>query len=562
MLSALYPAYEVSLIARGKKGKKIRIRPSRIFVDLPWIVYHFVADIAEKIKEENISAKEVKNLWNEEIKKNEKLLTVNGKPFVLVRLRKHSFYPNLAIIQIKIDWEKFFEFYEKVSKNEALKVIRKGKYIREIYNDILFNALSSASIKAFEIKFMPREKLLRNFIKVLKYSKDFYQVEKILNNILVVINRLHQQIPKKYGINWKLFTWQLKTDWINLHKSWQRVDIPTCYFYLRNILELLLKIALYKFLLTDRELNKLLIKLRGKYKMGFLSQKDIKEVLIGLLFEAERRKKGRSIKKEEYEKWKQNFKTALINVAKEIPNLLNITDEVERIKQNKRLVKELNKFCPSISSPLIGFVNHDLKAESYIENLWTICSEIVHNQPPLPFYSLYEIKTFKNVLEYYFQQISSFCEECLGISKSKAKYKLALLPKLRFNIIREQANLFLYQYRDKIKDKIKEISSRYSNKFWFNPKFLSIIFEIWGPSPSKMYKEEISYEDFLSFVENLQLTSYRVGIRDSVVITFQIFQKELQLFLFSLGLDKTLSNDERKVLLFLLLSLLLPESIK
>jgi hypothetical protein len=546
MLSTLYPAYGVSLVVRSEKGRRIRLRPSKIFVDMPWIVYSFAGYIVNKIAEADVSAKEVKDLWNEVVEKNKELLTVDGKPYVTVGLKKHSFSPNLVIVQIRVNWRKFFEFYERVSEDEASKIIKNGSYIREIYNDIIFNTLWSASIKAFEIKFTLTERLLLNFVKVLKYSGDYYQVEEILNNILSVIDKLHQQLSEKY-CNWELFTWQLKSDWIKLHESWERIDIPACYFYLRNVLELFLKIALYKFLLSN-----------------FSFQKNIEEVLIRVLFEAERTKKLLVIrKKEDYSTWKQNFLRVLTKVADKISNLLSITNEIEKEKQYRRLIEKLNRFCPSISSKLIEFIKDDLKVESSVESLWTICSEIIHNQPPLPFYSLYEIKIFKRVLKYYLEQISLFCKKCFEIPlKDKFEYETATFPRLRFNIIKKQIDLLWNRYRDRIKDGIKEISSRYSKEFWFDPRLLSIIFEIWELSPSRMYEEEISYEDFLFFIENLQAISYKVGLKESAITTFQIFEKELKPFLFSLGLNKDLSEEERRVLLILLLSLLLPESIK
>jgi len=42
-----------------------------------------------------------------------------------------------------------------------------------------------------------------------------------------------------------------------------------------------------------------------------------------------------------------------------------------------------------------------------IKNYWSACSEVIHNQSPLPFFSLLEVKSFKHFLRQYSERFIS-----------------------------------------------------------------------------------------------------------------------------------------------------------
>ena len=122
MLSKLYPSYNVLLISRGKK-KKIRIRPTKVYVDIPWYVYEFILNIVNEISLKHITPSDVKNKWKNYVKKHSENLTVDGKPFVNVSfLTKHVFAKTLNLIQIRVTWKRFFKYLEMKTQKDFEKL--------------------------------------------------------------------------------------------------------------------------------------------------------------------------------------------------------------------------------------------------------------------------------------------------------------------------------------------------------------------------------------------------------------------------------------------------------
>lgn len=87
---------------------------------------------------------------------------------------------------------------------------------------------------------------------------------------------------------------------------------------------------------------------------------------------------------------------------------LNLFDLIEKFKEKSVPILGVNpKVLREFSE------NYGLK-ETNLDKIYSACSSIIHNQPPLPFFSLLEVKFFKHFLERYLQFIRLMVEKLIN----------------------------------------------------------------------------------------------------------------------------------------------------
>ncbi len=358
---------------RGVKdvsGKKIRIRPSRMYVDLPaeigFFAYSYVFHCENSGVE--ITYENLKEEWNKFLL--EKLdIMIDGKPVAQPRLKSNH---NTKTVYIQVNWDLFLRYLENKAEKYIDQVKQDGRAIRQPYNDIIENSYLSIH----EIAIVPRysrlsEREYINLKKVLIYTEDYY-VTRYFNYLANLIDEIFKNLSNNNKFVEKVI-YLIKTYILDLFSNFDILSIPACYTYLRSILEQLIKLVVY---------------------INISKNFDNIDEVLGLLYWSDRIKgKGRNIySHSEFESWKKKIIKAI--------NRANSGEKDE--KQKLEIIK--NELF-NISRKFIEIVCKEYYLHGDLDNVWTACSEIVHNQHPLPFYSLLEIKVFKKFLEYYISKL-------------------------------------------------------------------------------------------------------------------------------------------------------------
>jgi len=122
------------------------------------------------------------------------------------------------------------------------KIEEDGSNIMEVYNEIITNYFNLGT------RIVPNPQLARfnvyqleNFKKLLRRLQEEQEIRNYLSNIKRAINAV--ETMKLEGI--KLWTLQLNSDFYAVEMCLERMDILSCYFYLRNALENLVKLIVY-----------------------------------------------------------------------------------------------------------------------------------------------------------------------------------------------------------------------------------------------------------------------------------------------------------------------------
>jgi len=536
MLSKLFPTYNVIFSSRGK----IKIRPTKIYVDIPFEVYYFVSYLQKRIsamKNRPQTLKEfVRTIWkNFLMKYKEVLCNEKGKPIVSIFFRPHrpqsphSPSSSYHILQIRIRWEDFFQYLEDRARKKIEEMLlseqheekeqkRIGKEFKKIYDEeIMRNFLHLSKLyEEFKnvriIKWYPKDKKsLVNFLRVLKYfTTDYYEILRYFDFLEELILKLDEKLVKE-AENWRLLTHRIGNDYYNLLEAWERIDIQCCYLYLRNMLELFVEIFIFQSILEAFD-------------------KKEKDKALSILLEAERFgkiKKMDSIKKEE--------------IVKNIREILSLNKfDVEEIS------KKISVLIPQISFDLIKELEIKSNKTAYrLEYLWSICSELVHSQQPLPFYSLYEVKLFKHFFKYYLLKVSNFLEIEINI-KDVSNFRES---RVNFHKISSTFRKISSETKSIIKTRIENFKTN-------NPQLFSLL-KIWfGDSVSHIYTYTPVYDDFREIIEKINLLSPRPewDFKEKLISVFENIKKDLAPLLQSLIPEtKMLNEKEMETLIFWLL---------
>ena len=208
-------------------------------------------------------------------------------------------------------------------------------------------------------------------------------------------------------------------------------------------------------------------------------------------------------------------------------------------------------------------------ADVSLKNYWSACSEVMHNQSPLPFFSLLEVKAFKHFLKKYTQCFVSGTTRILKVhgnlmeEEQEFLVKKTMLTKNAKSVLR---NLCLLKEKE-IKNVIASIMSdeNLKKETFFNPLTLVSLFHLSSPAWSRIKSGEFNEEDIDYLVQKVQPISFKVKeiIKDELSTTLQILREKMIPELERISKDfSRLNDEEKKAVVFYLLVEELPRVVK
>ena len=316
------------------------------------------------------------------------------------------------------------------------------------------------------------------------------------------------------------------------------MDILSCYFYLRNALENLVKFIVYSDIAKE------------------FSAPD--EVLMSL-FLYDRVAEGRcgSIR--------QLVKNYVDKIRKHVASSEARPEELYQVMVEKRLPKlYVDRQCLKEFQERYGI-------EAPIVNYWRACSEVMHNRSPLPFFSLLEVKAFKHFLKRYSGHFASVLKAFLPLIVEAPSGEGEEPPaRLRLS---ERAWKALHQLsvqrerevRELLGSTIKDEASR--KALFFDPLTLASIFHLVCPSLRHIKSGEFGIEDVEYFIAKIRPLSRfpfnQLSARDLVREfreALRALEEAMMPKLEELSPELSrLSEEERGAVAFHLLAMELPE---
>jgi len=533
IFSKIYPVYPIRIISPKKYN--LRISPRKIFVDFPAEYYIFMFDTVNKI----VSSQNPSQIQKTQIRqiistalRNSNLPKFNG---TLLGTFSPTTIPwsSKLLLKLKIRWSIFFKYLENKAQQLISEIQNNGSNIREVYNEILNNYFTIVDlIPAFERSSAYQ---LEKFKKLVRITRDEEYIKRILSTLKQFMR--HEAIKSK---GMKFWFFQFESNFWAIEKCFDNMDILSCYFYLRNALENLIKLIVY-----------------NDIAKSFNNYYD-ELLLIFFFYDKIAMKRSGSIKElqAKYIKVIQKFLQSNKNIKPE-----EIYSEILK-KQSPKLI---------IKTPTIEEFEKSYRIS--IKNYWSACSEIIHNQSPLPFFSLLEIKAFKYFLEQYSKQFISVIKilkdhtnitditedfihqepvQCLSSQKSKLSKKA---KKILDKLISKKEILSI------LKAIIKDKELRKNN--FFDPLTLVSLFHLANPSLTHIRSGEFRYEDIEYLIIKIQPLLFSInkdGLNYTFDKTLQIFEERIKTKVTKICPEfSSLSNEEKRTIIFYLLVIRLPD---
>jgi len=541
----LFPPYPLRAISPRKANIKIASR--KFYVDFPYIYWQFIGGVIPVLIDSKSPKEEFKKRWELFISDEEvrKIITFNNKLLGKVSLVATPFSDKL-LLKLKVNWHVFFSYLDEEAQRLVSNVEKDGSSIREIYNEIMANYYGVAPRILSDPTISRNPYTLEGFKKLLRKCKEEENIHTYLTFLLQTV----EEIEKKFGLKprkkgqessplepWSL---QLKSDIYGVKGCLENADVLSCYFYLRNMLENFVKLAVYHEIARHFE---------TRYNE-----------ILRILFFYEKTAKGRcfSIKS-----LKENYGRVLSTVLQAIP-----IEDADWEEKAFRKIEEKQL-------PKLGINGETLEEfqESYdvdlFKNYWSACSEVIHNQSPLPFFSLLEVKAFKHFLkkyvEYFALSLTRIFEiggESIEVKQaqelSEGKIRLTARAKKVLHDIslgkeREVKNIISSIVRDKSLQK----------ETFFNPLTLMSLFHLSSPGWARINSGEFDEGDIEYLTKKIESVSFNKGLKYELDTTFQVFQEEMMLKLQQVSREFSKLNDEEKeAVIFSLLAIILPQVIK
>jgi N-glycosylase/DNA lyase len=557
-LSEFFPTYPIQIVT--PRGSKVRIATRKIYVDLPYEFWDFISEVFPKINE----SKNPQETFQEELKKfySDKKDRITFKNVYHGKLSLGtSKWTTQLLLKLKVNWPVFLEYLEDKAQKLISEIEKEGSNIREVYKEILENFFRISAI-------VPEPSLGRfNIYELEKFKKLVRQLqeEQTIQNYLSVLNQTIKDIAEITNlISIKLWSLQLKSDFYAVEQCLEDMDILSCYFYLRNALENLVKFVVY--LDIAKDIN-------------------VSQDLLGVFFF--------------YEKVAENRKYNINELSKKYVNVISRYLEsvaktgLDEMRNNYRILDEiygkmLEKKLPKLAINKDTLKEFDKEYGVKFKNYWSACGEVLHNQSPLPFFSLLEVKAFKHFLRQYSENFISVLEKIIPslakvsgkdpellykiiidsrqkLSKVKAT-KISTLTKQRlskdakdvFNelILREETKLI-------IKSLIEDETLR--KETFFDPLTLLSLFHLFSPSPTQIEHGKFDFQDVEYLITKIQPLSLDVKgiIKTEFNATLKILEEKMipKLEEISPAFSK-LKEKEKKAIIFYLLTIKLPEIFK
>jgi len=488
----------------------------------------------------SLATEDVRKEWVEFLKNNKDSLMYNNKPLATVSLRSTS-SSQVRYFRLDVRWNTFINYLEEEARRFLVQVEKNGENIMELYRKIWSNFFYIA-MRVISPEPVYHPQALENFRKLLKRTGDYYQIKNIITNLEEMIRKLGREMEKYPSV--ELYTVNLMTGAQRLHTLIDAINISAAYVVLRNILENLVKLFVY--FAIGKSLGDPDIVVYGMFTYEYEAEKsDLKKL------------RRYSLKKFQREFVRKFQKLSPDVLSEEI----TLVDLLNKFKKRQMPLLGINVGVLSEFSQMYGL------KDAKLDKLYSACSTIVHNQPPLPFFSLLEIKFFKLFLEKYADSFKKVIERLTGTTFRLKDVKISPLMN-KEKLLKEC--LWVAEYLESVHDKeLKEIirnaliESQKQGKglegIWIKPLTLLSVFYILSPSSKQLRTFSFIEEDLENVVRLLQPLSFKIGIdyevRSTLDVLREILLKELERYeeFSSLGLE------QKEKVIFYLLSYYLPK---
>jgi len=499
-----------------------------------------------KAVESELTPEEVTEEWHKFLQHNWDSLTFHGKPFVSVSLRFDKF-SGKSFLRLNVKWDLFVEYLEEKAIGFLSEMEKNGRSIMKVYKEIWSNFFDvGGMIIPIQPQYFPSTR--EDFRKLLKRTGDYPYTERLLDQFEEIMKQVEETMKNKIP-SVQLYTTNLRMDIQHLRALMDVVDIPAAYLLLRNLLEIFAKLFVY--LDVGRSVNPNII----LYSMFLYEYETAGEGL-----KKRRIYSLRKFKKELIRKFLKVFSTFSSDKQLVLLEFINKLGEkqIPTLGVNSKVLEEFSESC-SLN-------------EVDLNELYSACSMIIHNQPPLPFFSLLEVKFFKHFLEKYLKSLRVMAEKLANKKIKLESIHVPLLSKEKASLKEclSVARLLEMRHGVEIKDIIKRAVITLQKRevkgldwTWIRPLTLNSIFHIISPSFSRLRDLSFIEEDMQDVIEKLQPLSFKVSLRDEVYETLSNLQETILPDLEKFKVFSSLASAERKrKVTFYLLIHYLPEIVE
>lgn len=533
-LKELYPTYPFTL--RSPRNSKIKFGTRSIYVDIPWQSYYFL-NLAMNMGLSN--TEEVRREWRKFLQNsNNHSLVFHGKPIVSASFRTIT-YSEKPILRLDVKWDLFMEYLEEKATCVLLEIEKGEEPIMKVYRDILINLFYiTGEITLIDPKYFPPTRERERFKKLLRITGDYSYIENLLVQLEEIMSKVENRMLNKIP-SIQLYTANLIMDIQHLGTFIDVVDIPAAYLFLRNILENFVKLFIYL------DMGKAIDKPEAILSSMYLYEYET----FGL-----EKRRVYSLKE-----FKESGKRIL-----KIVSFLPQDKEFDVLEFTKKL-KEKQIKTLGINREVLKQFSENKNLNVNLNMLYSTCSDVIHNQPPLPFFSVLEVKFFKHFLEKYIQSLHAIAEKLVDgkIELEKSPNSPKLKERLSIKKCLQIAESFEEKYGAEIKNIIKGTLltlEKDNSDIWIEPFTLISIFHLISPSRRHLRGFSFVEEDLDDIIEKLSPNSFNSSIREEVLSTLNKFQEMLLPNLENYEVFSEIKSlEQKKKVIFYLLLRYLPE---
>nr|MDO8080344.1 hypothetical protein [Candidatus Freyarchaeota archaeon] len=539
-LKELFPVYPLRL--RSPPKSRIKFGTRRLYVDLPWQSYYFLQLAMDKAIETGLSTGDVREEWDKYLQNNEDSLFFHGKPLVTVSLRSLSFSEKI-FLRLDVKWDLFIEYLEEKAEGFLSEIEKNGENILKVYREIWTNffGVTGIIIPPKPIYF-PSSRY--RFRKLLKRIGDYSYIVRLLDLLEGIMKQIEEVIKRKIP-SIELYIVNFIMDIQHLRALIDIIDISAAYLLLRNLLENFVKLFIYLDIGISINPDFVL------YSMFIYEYETENENSVK--FEPTRRPvySYKKFKDESIRKFLKIISTLNLDEGIDLLELINKLGEkhIPILRVNPKVMED---FCD------------DYSLNINLNKLYSACSAIIHNQPPLPFFSLLEVKFFKNFLEKYIQSIQVMAEKIINIEIKSEKIHISPVLNATQSLKKclQVADFLERKYDAEIKDAIKSALITLQKEkpdIWIEPLTLISIFHLLSPSFKDLRNFSFIDRDLEDIVEHLSPILFKFNIRDEVFETLRGFQDMLLPMLENYTVFSSIKSlEQKKKVIFYLLLYYLP----
>ncbi|MEM4970109.1 MAG: hypothetical protein QXE01_02525 [Sulfolobales archaeon] len=593
-IGKLFPTYPIQPVSPRKEN--IRIASRRIYVDFPYVFWEFIGNVLPKIIRSENPRETLQKEWelfisNEKVRE---IVTFNGALLGAVSLVATPSTSKL-LLKLKVNWPVFLQYLENEAQELVSEVEKDSSSIMGVYNLIIYNYFKIAlliptpEVSRFNVYEMEK------FKKLLRRLHEEQDIKRSLQTIREAIRSIRERSRVRAIELWML---QLESDFYGVEKSFENLDILSCYFYLRNALENLVRLVFYSDIareITREIFNKKISRDIGKRKTVYF---DIYDQILGMFFFYDKTAKKHCSRKCEINELKDEYIKKIVDKIAEFPRIIHKSDLEKMLLTIAETLDKESLPRLSISKHILKEFREKYKIDIPIENYWSACSEILHNQSPLPFFSLLEVKAFKHFLRLYVRRFlslikvipsiieitteRSFEAPVIELEKSSTIAEEVMGEEVvqGFSIIKQKRSrinrrlllrILNYEMEEEIRVVLKSLISelisdedvieerKLIKKLYFDLLTLASLFHLLSPPLRRIYSGEFGIDDVDYLITKIQPLSYHIDLKSEFYTTLQMLGEKIipkleQIFPpFSI-----LDQEVKRAVTFYLLALELP----